>query len=60
VPPPHGGHALSEQAEAAVKAGEAGWQWDKGVCRFCGNRLRHHGRHQDGRIVATKGDPDAR
>jgi anaerobic selenocysteine-containing dehydrogenase len=24
------GMPLSEQAEAAVKAGEKGWQWDKG------------------------------
>ena len=30
------GMPLSEQAEAAVKAGEKDWQWDKGVCRFCG------------------------
>jgi hypothetical protein len=41
------GMPLSEQAEAAVKAGEKGWQWDKGVCRFCGTGC--------GIMVATKG-----
>ena len=39
------GMPLSKQAEAAVKAGEAGWQWDKGVS-FLRYRLRHHGGHQ--------------
>jgi len=29
------GMSLSGQAAATVKASEAGWQWDKSVCRFC-------------------------
>jgi nitrate reductase NapA len=53
------GLPLSKQAEAAVKAGEAGWQWDKGVCRFCGTGCGIMIATQGGRIVATKGDPDA-
>ena len=53
------GMPLSKQAEAAVKAGEAGWQWDKGVCRFCGTGCGIMIATKDGRIVATKGDPDA-
>jgi nitrate reductase NapA len=53
------GMPLSKQAEAAVKAGEADWQWDKGVCRFCGTGCGIMIATKDGRIVATKGDPDA-
>jgi nitrate reductase NapA len=50
---------LSKQAEAAVKAGEKDWQWDKGVCRFCGTGCGIMIATKDGRVVATKGDPDA-
>jgi len=53
------GMPLSEQAEAAVKAGEKGWQWDKGVCRFCGTGCGIMIATKGGRIVATKGDPAA-
>ncbi|MDO9225018.1 MAG: nitrate reductase catalytic subunit NapA [Pseudomonadota bacterium] len=53
------GMPLSQQAEAAVKAGESGWQWDKSVCRFCGTGCGIMVATKDGRIVATKGDPDA-
>ena len=53
------GIPLSEQAAAAVKAGEKDWQWDKGVCRFCGTGCGIMIATKDGRIVATKGDPDA-
>jgi nitrate reductase NapA len=53
------GMPLSKQAEAAVKAGESGWQWDKGVCRFCGTGCGIMIATKGGRIVATKGDPDA-
>ncbi|PJB03298.1 MAG: periplasmic nitrate reductase subunit alpha, partial [Hydrogenophilales bacterium CG_4_9_14_3_um_filter_63_34] len=53
------GMPLSEQAEAAVKAGEADWQWDKSVCRFCGTGCGIMVATKNGRIVATKGDPDA-
>ncbi|HRH79959.1 MAG TPA: nitrate reductase catalytic subunit NapA [Thiobacillaceae bacterium] len=53
------GMPLSKQAEAAVKASEKGWQWDKSVCRFCGTGCGIMVATKDGRIVATKGDPDA-
>ncbi len=38
---------------------EAGWQWDKSVCRFCGTGCGIMVATKDGKIVATKGDPDA-
>ena len=53
------GLPLSEQAEAAVAQSEAGWQWDKGACRFCGTGCGIMIATKDGRIVATKGDPKA-
>jgi nitrate reductase NapA len=53
------GMPLAKEAEAAVKAGEAGWQWDKGVCRFCGTGCGIMVATKGGKIVATKGDPDA-
>jgi nitrate reductase NapA len=53
------GMPLSMEAAAATKASEAGWQWDKGVCRFCGTGCGIMVATKDGRIVATKGDPDA-
>jgi len=53
------GMPVAKQAEAAVKATEAGWQWDKAVCRFCGVGCGIMVATKDGQIVATKGDPDA-
>lgn len=53
------GLPISQQAEAAVRASEAGWQWDKAVCRFCGTGCGIMVATKDGQIVATKGDPDA-
>ena len=53
------GMPLSKQAEAAVLAGEKDWQWDKGVCRFCGTGCGIMIATKDGRVVATKGDPAA-
>ena len=53
------GMPLSKAAEAAVKQTEAGWQWDKAVCRFCGTGCGIMVATQGGKIVATKGDPDA-
>jgi nitrate reductase NapA len=53
------GMPLSRQAAAAVRAGEKDWQWDKGVCRFCGTGCGIMIATKGGRIVATKGDPDA-
>ena len=53
------GIPLCETVLAAVKEAEADWQWDKGVCRFCGTGCGIMVATKDGRIVATKGDPDA-
>ena len=44
---------------AAAGEAEAGVQWDKSVCRFCGTGCGIMCGTKDGRIVATKGDPDA-
>ncbi len=53
------GFPLSETALGAVAEAEADWQWDKSVCRFCGTGCGIMVATKDGRIVATKGDPDA-
>ena len=53
------GLPLTETAQAQVGAAEQGWQWDKGVCRFCGTGCGIMIATKDGRVVATKGDPDA-
>ncbi len=47
--------ALAEQAAK----GEEGWRWDKSVCRFCGTGCGIMVGVKDGRVVATKGDPEA-
>jgi nitrate reductase NapA len=53
------GIPLSLQAQSAAGKAEEGWQWDKGVCRFCGVGCGIMIASKDGRVVATKGDPDA-
>ena len=53
------GIRVSAAAAAAAKEAEASWQWDKSVCRFCGVGCGIMVATKDGRIVATKGDPDA-
>ena|GEM_PF-1944256 len=53
------GVLLTGRAEAAIKVGEAGWQGDESICRFCGTGCGIMGATQSGRIVVTKGDPDA-
>jgi nitrate reductase NapA len=53
------GLPISQTVEAAAKDAEEGWQWDKSVCRFCGTGCGIMVATKDGRIVATKGDPDA-
>ncbi len=35
---------------------EAGWRWDKGVCRFCGVGCGLEVATEGGRVVAVKGD----
>ena len=45
---------------ATVSAqGKSGIRWDKGVCRFCGTGCGILVGTKEGRVVATKGDPDA-
>ena len=47
------------QDEAMAANAETGWHWDKGVCRFCGTGCGIMIATKDGRVVATKGDPEA-
>jgi nitrate reductase NapA len=53
------GITIPAAAQAEARAAEEGMQWDKGVCRFCGTGCGIMIGTRDGRIVATKGDPDA-
>ncbi|MFA6921898.1 MAG: molybdopterin-dependent oxidoreductase, partial [Gallionella sp.] len=46
-------------ASAATLNAEAGWRWDKGVCRFCGVGCGIQIATEKGKIVATKADIDA-
>ncbi len=53
------GLGVDGPTSALAARGEQGWQWDKGVCRFCGTGCGIMIATKDGRIVATKGDPEA-
>jgi len=53
------GFPVSQVALAQAKKAEAGWAWDKAVCRFCGTGCGIQVATAGGKIVATKGDPDA-
>ena len=53
------GIPLTPRARAAAGAAEKDWKWDKGVCRFCGTGCGILVGTKDGRVVGTKGDPDA-
>ncbi|MDH3914025.1 MAG: nitrate reductase catalytic subunit NapA [Rhodospirillales bacterium] len=53
------GVPLTSAEQALAKEAESGWRWDKGVCRFCGVGCGIQIATKEGRIVATKGDPDA-
>jgi len=53
------GMPVAKQAEAAVAAMEKDWEWDKGVCRFCGTGCGLLIARRGDRIVAQKADPDA-
>ena len=44
---------------AVVAAGKDDIRWDKAPCRFCGTGCGVLVGTQDGRVVATQGDPDA-
>ena len=51
------GLQLPEHLVALGQAVQAGWSWDKGVCRFCGVGCGIQIATEGGRIVAIKGDP---
>ncbi|MDX8400962.1 MAG: nitrate reductase catalytic subunit NapA [Gallionellaceae bacterium] len=53
------GIPVSEIANAATNSAEAGWRWDKAVCRFCGVGCGIQVATEKGKIVATKADIDA-
>ena len=53
------GMEVPEEALAAASNAEAGWRWDKAVCRFCGTGCGIMIAVKDDRIVAVKGDPKA-
>ena len=53
------GLPLTEAARAQAAAADAGIAWDKAVCRFCGTGCGILVGTRDGRVVATKGDPQA-
>ena len=53
------GIPVSEVARAAAQSVEGGIVWTKGVCRFCGTGCGLSVGVKNGRVVATKGDPDA-
>jgi nitrate reductase NapA len=53
------GMTVPEELKAAAQKGEAGWKWDKSVCRFCGTGCGIMVATRDDKIVAVKGDPAA-
>ncbi|HEX5629465.1 MAG TPA: molybdopterin-dependent oxidoreductase, partial [Usitatibacteraceae bacterium] len=53
------GLPVSQAVLAQAKSAEAGWAWDKAVCRFCGTGCGIQVATAGGKVVATKGDPDA-
>ena len=53
------GITLPATTLAQAKQAEADVQWDKAVCRFCGTGCGIMVGTREGRIVATKGDPEA-
>ncbi len=53
------GMTVPGELQAVVKKTEAGWRWDKSVCRFCGTGCGLMVATKNDRIVAVKGDPAA-
>jgi nitrate reductase NapA len=47
------------QTPAPKAPTDAAVRWDKAPCRFCGTGCAVMVGVQDGRVVATQGDPDA-
>ena len=53
------GISVPAELKAAGEQAEAGWRWDKAVCRFCGTGCGIMVATKEGKIVAVKGDPAA-
>ncbi|WP_047396248.1 MULTISPECIES: nitrate reductase catalytic subunit NapA [Chitinibacter] len=53
------GIPVVEAAGKEVASAAAGIRWDKAPCRFCGTGCAVLVGTQNGRVVATQGDPDA-
>ncbi len=53
------GLAVPASVSKVLAAGEEGVRWDKAPCRFCGTGCSVLVGTRDGRVVATKGDPEA-
>jgi nitrate reductase NapA len=53
------GIAVPDELKAAAEKTQAGWRWDKAVCRFCGTGCGIMLAVKDDRIIAAKGDPAA-
>ena len=53
------GIALPAVAQQKAAVPSAAVRWDKGVCRFCGTGCAVLVGVQNGRVVATQGDPDS-
>jgi nitrate reductase NapA len=53
------GLQLPDHLVALAQTVQAGWKWDKGVCRFCGVGCGIQIATEGGRVVAVKGDPDS-
>ncbi len=53
------GVSVGQETAAKAKAAEAGWRWDKAVCRFCGTGCGVLVATKNDRVVAVKGDPKA-
>jgi len=50
---------LAAPKDGAAPAGDSKVRWDKAPCRFCGTGCSVLVGVQDGRVVATQGDPDS-
>ena len=53
------GISVPALAAPAKESGSTAVRWDKGVCRFCGTGCSVLVGVQNGRVVATQGDPDS-
>lgn len=53
------GFAITPLARAARNELEAGWKWDKSVCRFCGVGCGIMIATENGKVKSVKGDPEA-